>query len=38
MEFGLREIAALASGGAVGALFAWGYHKWVVTPLICESW
>jgi hypothetical protein len=29
MEFGLREIAALASGGAVGALLVWGYHKWI---------
>jgi hypothetical protein len=29
MEFGLREIAALASGGAVGALFVWGYHNWI---------
>jgi hypothetical protein len=29
MEFGLREIAALVSSGAVGALLVWGYHKWI---------
>ena len=28
MEFGLPEVAALASSGAIGALLVWGYHKW----------
>ena len=29
MEFGLPEVAALASSGAIGALIVWGYHKWI---------
>src|SRR5215204_3130284 len=29
MEFGLRELLALASSGAVGALIAFGYQKWI---------
>jgi hypothetical protein len=27
MEFGLREIAALASSGAIGALLVWGVSQ-----------
>ena len=26
---GLREIVALACSGAIGALLAWGYQKWI---------
>jgi hypothetical protein len=29
LKFGLRELAALASSGAIGALLVWGYHKWI---------
>jgi hypothetical protein len=28
-EFGLREIAALASSGAIGALLVRGYQQWI---------
>jgi hypothetical protein len=29
MEFGLREVVALASSGAVGALLTYGYQRWI---------
>lgn len=29
MEFGLREFVALTCSGAVGALLAYGYQKWI---------
>ena len=29
MEYGLREVAALAASGAVGALLIYGYQKWI---------
>jgi len=29
MEYGLREVAALAASGAVGALLLYAYQKWI---------
>jgi hypothetical protein len=29
MEYGLREVVSLAASGAVGALFIYGYQKWI---------
>jgi hypothetical protein len=29
MEFGLRELIALAASGATGAMLIYGYQKWI---------
>jgi hypothetical protein len=28
-DFGLRELVALSASGAIGALLAYGYQRWI---------